>query len=946
MKSWIREALAVIAAIVLVIGAMIAWQAWFSEGEGQGITGEVADRFRAPQADRDRYCQELTGTPSERLRACLDALPAAPLSSEARELVDDLGESGALLALARPLGLSTNELSPTGELFELLLASDEEAAAASIRDAGVRGVIVHRDLTQALDRDASVVSRLAQHDHLEWFQLRRVTEHLFIYTVRRSSSTVPLTTGAELLAGLRARVEGRQPAPQSWNPGSAVRLIASARLQGHTLVYRHAAGSNLERVLDELAGRLVRRWDRRVAIEGHGLFRDRLDDLRLEVHVVMERAPVEPRSNFAIFDLFEIGIDGFFLRRADGLRDQKFTYMPGSEAIPRAHKSAEAFLRYGTSEFGWNHARPWQDPQTRFDLMRTSHFMERSRGGADGVVRLVRGMPETHLSDLSDPKIRDMLVSGGEWWLRNMRPDHSINYKYWPEQNRYSTDYNEVRHILAPRDLADTWRYRNDPRYLDGARRAMDWLMRYAVRPSDPQHPKLPHPPADSMLFRYPLVEGEVRNKPPNQKLGTVAVALLGWVAWAQASGDHSEDDNIRAMATFVLSQLESTGKFNAYYVHSGHRYHNNKNDIVPGEAALALGQVAEYFDEPEWIEFFPKFLDYYEPWFRERAARVRPTGRWPHGTYTNDDRLDLVQFGPWSVMAAKQYYMVTGDERAARFGLEVADWMIDNYQWSEERSPWPDYVGGYYKIPTELPAMQTFCYSEGTAAAYHIAARLDPEQKDRYDRSTREAIRFLGVMQYDDTSSYFAAQPELIHGGIKYAMNEQKVRIDYVGHGLSTLSQYLDARAFDPAVALDLSTERVRFDPAHQALWGRWVLDPDRLPTGRELTPQERAGHATLAGRMRIELTPDRYIESGMGRTQTARYEIEGIDDDETVTLAFSARDGKVMRRRARVRDGRLELSTDDLTLYLKPAAPVETVAGMGPGDEEAAEELEEDED
>ena len=35
--------------------------------------------------------------------------------------------------------------------------------------------------------------------------------------------------------------------------------------------------------------------------------------------------------------------------------------------------------------------------------------------------------------------------------------------------------------------------------------------------------------------------------------------------------------------------------------------------------------------------------------------------------------------------------------------------------------------------------------------------------------------------------------------------MNEQKDRIDYVGHGLSTLSQWLDARAEDPAVTEEL---------------------------------------------------------------------------------------------------------------------------------------------
>ena len=308
--------------------------------------------------------------------------------------------------------------------------------------------------------------------------------------------------------------------------------------------------------------------------------------------------------------------------------------------------------------------------------------------------------------------------------------DGSFNYKFWPSQNRLSSDYNEVRHILATRDLADTWRYRQDERYLDGSRKAMDWLLKYQIHDTDTPHSVLPHPTEGSMLFRYPLVKGEVANKPPNQKLGTVAVALLGWVAWAEATGNRSEDNRIRKMAQFVLSQADAEGKFHAYYVDRNHAYYNNKNDIVPGEAALALGEVAEYFDEPQWLEFFPKFLDYYEPWFRSRAAKKNPTGRWPHNTYDNLVRLDLVQFGPWSVLANKQYYSMTGDERAAAFGLEVADWMIDIYQWSEERSPWPDFVGGYYKIPSELPAMQTFCYSEGTAAAYRWRLNFVPTKK------------------------------------------------------------------------------------------------------------------------------------------------------------------------------------------------------------------------
>jgi hypothetical protein len=111
--------------------------------------------------------------------------------------------------------------------------------------------------------------------------------------------------------------------------------------------------------------------------------------------------------------------------------------------------------------------------------------------------------------------------------------------------------------------------------------------------------------------------------------------------------------------------------------------------------------------------------------------------------------------------------------------------------------------------MPSELPALQTFCYSEGTAAAYALATRHAPDRAERFARATKEAIRFLEVMQYDDLDSYFASRPDKVRGGIKYTMNENKIRIDYVGHGLSTLSQWLDARKADPSVTFDIHDPR-----------------------------------------------------------------------------------------------------------------------------------------
>jgi hypothetical protein len=131
---------------------------------------------------------------------------------------------------------------------------------------------------------------------------------------------------------------------------------------------------------------------------------------------------------------------------------------------------------------------------------------------------------------------------------------------------------------------------------------------------------------------------------------------------------------------------------------------------------------------------------------------------------------------------------------------------------------------------------MQTFCYAEGTAAAYALAARYSPDRKGKYESATHQSIRFLEVMQFDELDSYFASRPEKIRGGIKYTMNEEKVRIDYVGHGLSTLSQWLDARLEDRSITREI------WDPADlERLAGStgsvpsqdWSAEPPLLPSG-----------------------------------------------------------------------------------------------------------------
>lgn len=713
-------------------------------------------------------------------------------------------------ATAVSLGPSPPEV-PAEELTEpsvedavvpLLLGSDEAALAQWLRAAGVRLLSAHRGLAVALDRDQSLLSRLTRHDHLEWFQLRRVTGDHYLYTVRRLPTRVRDSTATTLLAGLRARLAGGTASPQAWRPSSA-RLIASARTQGRSLVIVHAdGGDDIERALDLLARRIRDSWAADVEVLGLGSMSELLPRIRLEIHYISEQAPVEPRSVEALFEIWEPGIDGFIFRQPPG-RAQKLTVRPGSEMVARSLETIDRLLWTATRETGWLDPAPWEHPSTRLDLIRTHHWME-DRPGGGGAVRLTRGTPEPVAVAGPEPETLTRLRACADWWRDNTGPDGRVRYKFWPTENRTSSDYNEVRHVLGIRDLAEAHRLLQDPTYVETARRQMDWLLRHLVRPRDAPLPVriagrdtvMPNPPAGSVLFRYPMTQ--VGDALPNQKLGTVLMAIRSWIAFSRATDSRTEDDLLRQMGRYVLSQTQDDGRARPYLVPAGHPYEHVTNDLVPGQVALALCDLADHLGEDGWLAPVPGWLTRYTEWFDRLAAQRIPDGRRPESLYDSEVRIRLVQFSPWAVMACERWFALTGDADAAEFGLRVADWMVDSYQWTADNAPFPDYVGGYYKLPDELPAMQSFCYGEGTAAAQALAMAYAPERAPRYRSATEATLGFLRRMQFDAVNTYHLSRPDVVRGGVRYALNLNKVRNDYVGHAASMLVMHHRCTAAD----------------------------------------------------------------------------------------------------------------------------------------------------
>ncbi len=688
-------------------------------------------------------------------------------------LADVPGRFSGLPADAKVLDLSTD-----AALLGVLTGTDEKAAAEAVRATGARVLVLHSALRPTFDRTGQVLSRLYHHDHLEYFQLGAAEDGALTYLVTDGPLTMDKELARAAVGWVRDTISGRNPKP--FPPLKSKRgrwqLVASIRGQGQELAFSLAEGDTIDRALAEVVTDLEAMHRRQREPLGFPRLSEHIDDLTIELHRITERARVVPRGEAELESLWEMGLDGAILLDRIGEKKQSGVW-PGSVGATRSMTRADQFLRGIAKDFRFDSLRPWRDSdEVELELIRTQHWAELP--DRSGVVEMVRGTTKVPMDFVTLTTTRESILYAGEWYLANLKPDGQVTYKFWPEENRYSNEYNHVRHTLATWNLWQAWTLDPRPEFLEGAIRAQKWTLRALGE-------------KDGMAFL--THNGQT-------KLGSVVVALLGMIEVAKATNDHSLDELMRKFGKFVMFMQADSGTFRGYWNPRTGEFVNQVNDIVPGEAALSLVYLYEYFQDPQYLEPLPKFFAYYKPWYESRRDKAVPTAPWPAYTYANETRLELVQFGPWTVMAAAAYTRVKPDAKdVSDFGLEVARWMIDTYEFTEEKTPFPDYVGGYYKFEGELPAMQAFCYAEGTAAAYDMALRMDPARAPYFEKATRESVRFGMVMQHDGLDTRPFTRPEEVLGGIKYAMNEPKVRIDYVHHGLSAMYQWLMAARTDP---------------------------------------------------------------------------------------------------------------------------------------------------
>jgi len=753
-------------------------------------------------------------------------------------------------------------LEGAADLKNLLEGDNEDAFVQALEKKGIQSLVAATSLADpATLPKVSIQTRLSLFKPMERLRAVYLCPRFGLYEIAEAE-TLSDEAGKALVALARKVLVGQTPPDKGALLPEVTgkrRREVSVMIQGLTPIANKNASSTtwhqLRRDLFESrqgrslydatvqAAKAVRDRFKKEHEKREGAIEEAMKRLTIEVEVFERPERVQSLQGALSpkdYDLYlwraiELGVHGLVGKTGD-----KSVFLLPSSAIYWDRETVANFLdRIGKNlygESGKDRARYRTDKGLSLFRFRTFHFREMTPEGA--VARLSRGIPPVTPEDLTRKRFEESVRWASHWLVDNINPvTHEFVYKYFPskdiELTEMSSDedaYNAVRHALAVYGLFMAYSALKEPWILEGAENAMKFITdRFVFGPawfSNSAKGKLP-PDAKKLDFGIPGPGGRIdksavwkapdgRDLPIPQDMGflfhdntakmggSAGVALL--VSEMILVQPERKDEllalyrpYLEAVGRFLLFMQRPDGAFFHYFVASDHPMYKTTTTIYPGEVMFGLARLYRMLGDERYAEAFKKAHDYYKAWFEGEEKKVEP-----NGTYAERLRLDLVQFVPWISMAENEMHALKPDPDYADFGVHVSDWIVDHYQFNDGRTYYPEYLGGYYKIATEMPAMHGCVYTEGTAAAYDLARRagLAP-LASKMARSTILGCRFAVQQIFvPGRNMHFIPNPDRAKGGARYAINRSKLRIDYSYHSLSALVQAL--RYFDPTQLKD----------------------------------------------------------------------------------------------------------------------------------------------
>lgn len=599
------------------------------------------------------------------------------------------------------------------------------------------------------------------------------------HTLYRVAPPVRISEGqaTKLVAYVRAKLEGKSAQwPEMEAPVAAVdgeehrvaialRSFQTAAVEHKKIGWRNSTGATLHAAVDAAIERLRKGWSKmRDEADLPERLADAMERIEVEIDVLYDVCEITDRESRRLLWNFELGYAGAFI----DVGTTRSLRLP-SEALQGGVETEDGFVERLEKNANLTKGA-WRDPDHRFGRFATLNFVEVEPAGR--VERLYRGNPLVRVSEITKTRLVRSLVVGARWLWRNQLPDGQFRYRYKPlrpENDRWQEGNNIVRHALNPYTLMLVNRVAPDPRLVASARRGLQYTFANLRRFGNRCH----------------VWHTDVPAKVPNAKMGAVAVTILSLVAMSEKVDIREYRDELNCLANEILYMQDHNGHFRQYDVPRDHSYFAAENTIFPGEIMFALARMYGFSGEQKYKDAFDRAQTWYTEWWNYRSAR-----RTEEGVYTEKDRQDLVGFVPWAVMALDAMHRKAPEQKYVDLAFQLQDWMDEMFLWDARTTPYPDYLGGYYKRHDELPAINGCGYTEGAAAAFAIAKRVGRDV-DRRRQAVVLGVRYAMQLQYTwRGNTFWIPDPATALGGYRFHLTATRLRNDYSYHAMSAIGQ------------------------------------------------------------------------------------------------------------------------------------------------------------
>jgi hypothetical protein len=738
---------------------------------------------------------------------------------------------------------------------------DDESVARQLLSKGVDFVLVDRTWPMIEpwieEKMTSIRLRMRDAVSLGWFHPVVLGSGFALFRVA-APFEIPKYVMRRITSRIRALFNDEKPADFDFSPSldptgdDEFRAIVSIRwraedgLKGRKLTKKIAHSKTLLGAIDTAADRIKSEWrqireaataDRTINVSSVPAdIKEAIKQMEIEVEVLYDECALTDRSPGNLLWYLELGLEGLSLRGGGS-----FFYLEPAYAVHMEVTSEVAFLeklldKNDLDQFLREPKRvknqgrlkvlyesAWTSDRTyRFGRFRAVHWIERP--GGEDIAELYRGVPLKTIWDVSKASLVRSLELGGDWLMNNQTEDGQYAYKYTPTNKpgrRWTAGGNIVRHALNPYTLLMVNKIKPDPKYVESAKKGIEFTLKFLRREGDRCVICHRDPPA-----RY-----------YNAKIGTVAVTILSILKLGDVADISEYDDTLKCLAEELLYLQDPNGHYWQYDVPPDHPYYGAESTIAPGEFIFALSRLYTHYKDERYKESVDRALPFYM-----KAWRKLLTERTKEGIFDEEHRVNLIGIVPWLVTAMNDLHKITGDKQYADIAFEQQDWIDDEFFWYLNRAQYPDYVGSAFKVHRELPAINSCQYIEGAAAAYDLAKRVKKNEEIRR-QVVVHGMRFCLQTQFDDyASTFFLPVPKEAWGAYRYTIGHLRLRNDYNYHAMAAIAQAVEYLNPD-----DYPAERpLRIPPVLRELLGGLPSPPRDAPRRLDDTPSPLAMHGS----------------------------------------------------------------------------------------------------